>query len=136
MRSLVLKALSHSLQVEFTYIKTAKQVRFMAEPGIKTCLLSLSATFSPFLPITRAALLRSGCPCVAAELDGKHIAPSIMPIFFAGAQPGACLKPRPHSARQIFLRTDKKLRQTSPSLISLSLSNNAPSSSAVSLLHC
>lgn len=35
MRSLVLKALSHSLQVEFTYIKSGKQARFMADSGIK-----------------------------------------------------------------------------------------------------
>lgn len=36
MRSLVLKALSRRLQVEFTYIKSGKQVRFMADSDIKT----------------------------------------------------------------------------------------------------
>ncbi len=43
----MLKALSHSLQVEFTYIKSGKQVRFMVDSNIKTLSLSLSLSLLP-----------------------------------------------------------------------------------------
>lgn len=43
----MLKALSHSLQVEFTYIKSGKQVRFMADSDIKASPLALSLSPPP-----------------------------------------------------------------------------------------
>lgn len=82
MRLLVLKARSHSLQVEFTYIKSGKQERFLLDSNIKSFPLSLCLTLYLALSFSlcdtdSSARPVPACSCVAAARDGKHIAPSI-----------------------------------------------------------
>lgn len=128
----MLKALSHSLQVEFTYIKSGKQVRFMANDGIKTLSHSLSASLARFLSITQTALLVPGCSCVAAGWMENILLHQSRPILLSSTLNSDCL--RPHwmspSAKmqrwQIFLLTLPQLhlcQNLSPPMTS-SLSND------------
>lgn len=135
MRSLVLKALSRSLQVEFTYIKSGKQVRFMADSNIKNPIRSLSLSLplftpspSPFFSLYHADSSACSWLLMCGSRAGWKTYCSInhVPFFSAtrgdsegSSQTGATLSRPPkktHKNDKISPRTDSelRLRQTVP----------------------